>query len=232
MVKWFVCQNEDVDGPFDSEEIKQRLESGKISGTTMIWGRPQAEWKTVDWWAMNLPDLLKKAGKAAQVEVWHYVYQEVSHGPMPRAELIANVKDIQDKSNVFIWTTGMTEWMPIFENHELIEEIGISRRKHPRADIDGSVSVDVDGTDHIGQLKMVSAGGCGISGVHGLTVGKVVHITLRSEFFFKPLNATAEVRYVTDSGFVGLQFSSINMEEKSAIIDYVRDRIVKKALAA
>ena len=232
MAKWFICQNKDVEGPFGTEELEQRLESGGLDDNSLIWGSPQSEWTRPSKWRQSLPELLKHIQPTKEEQHWHYVFNEISYGPFRREELVERIKDNERKSEIFVWTNGMASWTPLFECPELMEAIGISRRLHPRASIEGAVHVEVHGEDKIGQLRTISAGGCGILGVKGLDVGQVVHISMHSNHFFKNLNAKAEVRYITDKGFVGLKFDSINMEEKAAIINYVKGYFLHQEQAA
>ena len=78
---------------------------------------------------------------------------------------------------------------------------------------------------HIGQLKTISAGGCGLTGVQDLKSGTEVLATLKTEAFYRELKLKAEVRYVSDSGFTGLMFSTINSEDKAVIINYIRSQM-------
>ncbi len=231
MVKWFLYLENEVEGPFNTEEIHQRFESGTMPAQTLIWGGPQTEWIKLSAWKQQLPDLLQKAKPAREQKKWHFVFDDVSHGPMDTNEIIESLKNVDTKSEIFVWCTGMTNWIPLFECDELIEAVGMSRRQTPRVDIDGSVVVVIDGQEHIGTLKTIGAGGCGIFGIKGLAQGQLLNISLRAKVFYKPLSAKAEVRYATPEGIVGLKFESINMEEKSAIIDYVKDRMGRRVAA-
>ncbi len=232
MSKWFVCQNELVQGPYSTEEIKQKSQSGELGPEHLIWGKPQEEWRTVAWWQENLTQLLERVHVTENEQVWHYLFNEQSHGPMSRQELIEDVSKLEQKAEVFVWTKGMKSWVAIFECLDLMDDAGVSRRKHPRADIQASVIVTLGEQDYIGSLKTVSAAGCGIQGVKNIKPGQIIDLTLKSEHFHKPINAKAEVRYISDTGFAGLQFVTINMEEKAAIIDYVRESILRSSEAA
>lgn len=126
----------------------------------------------------------------------------------------------------------MTDWQPLFEVEDLIQEIGYSRRQHPRAGLEGQVIIEQDGQSYIGQLKMVSAGGCGFIGSEEVLPGSEVKVTLKSAAFYKEIRAQAEVRYVSKGGFTGIKFSGINQEDKATIINFVRSQNPKKQAAA
>ena len=229
MAKWFIFENEDVSGPFDTDDLERKIESGSLSSQCLVWGHPQEEWKSPTWWRNNLHDLMSSQRRPKMEKLWHYVINEVSHGPMKRQELVDTLKDLDEKTEVLVWTNGMDDWKPLFEIDDLLQEIGFSRRQHPRANLEGQVVVDTDdGQSHIGQLKTVSAGGCGFIGGQDIKAGSVVKVTLKSEAFYKEVSVQAEVRYVSESGFTGLQFMGINQEDKAAIINYVRSELAKK----
>lgn len=228
MIKWFICQNEElVMGPFSTEDVENKLNTGDITKEWLIWGKPQVHWQTISLWLTELPELLKQVKPTKVEQQWHFVIADNSFGPMLRSELIETLKGIDNKADAYVWTKGMKGWTPLFECPDLMDDVGVSRRKHPRANITGSVVIKIAEQEFIGQLRMVSAGGCGITGIDILNIGQIVKISMKSDYFYKTFNAKAEVRYISQKGFIGLQFLAINMEEKAAIIDYVREQILR-----
>ena len=227
MAKWFICENEEVSGPFDTEVLERKIEAGSLSSQCLIWGHPQTEWKSPSWWRSNLHDLMSSQRRPKMEKLWHYVINEVSHGPMKRQELVETLKDLDEKTEVLVWTNGMDDWVSLFDVDDLLQEIGFSRRQHPRANIEGQVVVEQNGQSFIGQLKTVSAGGCGFIGSKEIDSGSEIKVTIKSEAFYKEVRAQAEVRYISESGFTGLKFLGINQEDKAAIINYVRSELAK-----
>src|SRR5690606_6063040 len=109
------------------------------------------------------------------------------------------------------WTKGMKAWAPIFEFNDLLDDLGINKRQFPRADIEGRVSIKVGSQSLDGILLTISEGGFGADQLTGLTVGQTVSVEINSDAFYDPIHAKAEVRYITESGYVGFRFQNINM---------------------
>jgi hypothetical protein len=232
MARWYICDNEAVSGPYDTEIVQQKISVGEFGPLCLIWGQPQDEWKPLNWWSEHLTELLSSQKQPKNDKLWHYVINGVSHGPVKRFDLVQALKDLSDRSDILIWTNGMSDWQPLFDVTDIMDEIGITRRKHPRAKISGQIILKNKEQNFIGSLNSVSAGGCGVTGIKDIPVGSTVQLTLKSENFHKELRAQAEVRYISKTGYMGLMFNAINSEEKAAIIDYVRNQISQTQLAA
>ncbi|MCB0357651.1 MAG: DUF4339 domain-containing protein [Bdellovibrionales bacterium] len=224
MAKWFIYVDEEVSGPFPTEVIEKQIETGELGSQCLIWGQPQQEWKSPSWWRNNLHSLMSSHIPPKKSKQWHFVVDEISHGPMSRDELIDCLKVLDEKTKVLVWTNGMSDWQPLYEVEDLMNDVGISRRQHPRAHIMGQLIVQKQDQTFIGQLKTISAGGCGFQGVEGLKVGSEVKITIKSDAFYKDVSAQAEIRYISKTGFIGVKFLAINSEDKANIINFVRSQ--------
>ena len=123
MAKWFICENDEVTGPFDTDVLETKIDDGSLHPGSLIWGHPQEQWRPQSWWKQNLSDLLGSHKQHKQDKQWHFVINDVSHGPVKRSELIDAIKDLVDKSEILVWTNGMDEWSPIFEVSDLQEDI-------------------------------------------------------------------------------------------------------------
>lgn len=224
MGQWFVLQNEEVSGPFSDEDLKQRVADGRVAPSAMVWGQPQPEWINASGWVKELPQLQKVARPEPQRRRWHYARKGASHGPMEREQLVAALKDMKSISGVVIWTKGMKAWAPIYEFHDLLDEVGVNRRQHPRANISGRVAIKKDNDSFIGKLETISEGGFGVTGIEGLKTGDVVSAELQSEALYVSIIVKATVRYMTEKGFIGFKFDTINMESKANVIQYVKSQ--------
>jgi hypothetical protein len=224
MPNWFICQNETVRGPFTTEDIKTQLNSGILELDATIWARGQTEWSSVASWSKQSHTETDTAQKGKQEQLWHYAMQGQSKGPMPRAQLINEIRSIQHKDEILVWTKGMKSWVDLFEFHDLIDEIGLNKREHPRAVIAGQAVLKTeDGHTIIAQLKTVSAGGAGVDQIfESLSIGQTITLEIRSPALGEAITTKAAVQYVTDASFVGLKFSSLSMENKARILQYVR----------
>ena len=225
MIKWFVYHNEEVLGPFSTEKIQEKSSNGQFRPEFLIWSCAQPQWSTLRDWKEDLPQILNEyeASIQKQLQHWYYTNEGKSHGPMPKEKLIKQVLQVENKQAITLWTEGMSSWRSIFEFNDILTEVGLNRRTHPRADIEGKATIKVDGQIHMAQLRTISPGGCGLTHTTNLSVGQRMHIEIQSEHFFAPLKATAEVRYISQIGFVGVKFEQIHMESQSAIIEYIKN---------
>ena len=227
MPNWFICHNETVRGPFTTDDIKTQLSSGILDLDATIWSRGQTEWSKVSTWSKQAHNEPENSGaeRGKQEQLWHYAMQGQSKGPMPRAQLINEIRSIQQKDEILVWTKGMKSWADLFEFHDLLDEIGLNKREHPRATISGqAVLTTEDGTSIIAQLKTVSPGGAGVDQIFtSLSIGQTVTLEIKSPTLGEEaITSKATVQYVTDASFVGLKFVSLSMENKARILQYVR----------
>jgi hypothetical protein len=175
------------------------------------------------WWSQNLSQITSSLQQQAVQQLWHYAVDGDSKGPMTRIELIGEIKGLRQKDGILIWTKGMKAWADLYEFHDLVDEIGLNRREHPRATVDGSVVLKVDDKTLIGKLRTLSVGGFGGSQMNTyLAIGQVVQADIKSDALGDAISVKAIVQYITDAGFVGFKFSSISMENKSRIVEFIR----------
>ncbi|MGE0762519.1 MAG: GYF domain-containing protein [Bdellovibrionales bacterium] len=217
-----MLRNEDVSGPFSTEEVKNLATQGEFQDRDLIWGRMQVDWKPLGWWMVELPNLLAKTKEVRDPRLWHYAVGGSSFGPFSREDLVVKLKETNLNQEVLIWTKGMKAWAPIYEFNDILDSVGLNKRQYPRAEIEGKVSIKVGQQSLDGNLLVISEGGFGADQLSGLTAGQVVTIEINSDSFYDPIHAKAEVRYVTENGYVGFRFQNINMEARGAIIQYVR----------
>lgn len=220
-IQWFTCHNEEVHGPFSTEDIKSQITNGVLTEDSSIWGKPQNQWMTPKRWLETLAETLEQWQDQKENRLWHFALNGESHGPLTRPSLIAELKN-HDVSQIMLWTKGMRSWAPIFEFHDILDELGVNRRKHPRADIQGKLILKSEEQTLIGNLVVVSEGGFGAAHLFGVTPGQVYSAELQSEHFGQPIHVRAEARYQDENGFTGFRFQNINVESKSRIIQYVK----------
>jgi hypothetical protein len=222
MSLWFVLRNEDVSGPLSTDEVKTMAALGQLVDKDLIWGRLQNEWKPLAWWMIEVGNLIAKNKEVRDPRLWHYAINGASFGPFTRDDLVVQLKDVVLSSDLLLWTKGMKAWAPIFEFNDVLDAIGVNKRQFPRADIEGKLTIKMGTQVLEGTLQTVSEGGFGATGIQGLTVGQVLPVELESDAFYDPLHLKAEVRYITDSGYVGFKFQNLGSEARSAVVQYVR----------
>lgn len=223
MAKWFIYKNEVVEGPFNTEELKEQVQDQSFSIDSKIWGYPLQNWLIANEWHTFIKEQLSKATEVQEdPREWHYAYDGQSHGPLKFPELINALKAVDDVDGTLLWSPGMKNWESIFEFHEVVDGLGCTQRAHPRAAIEGAVVVTTDGQTSIGSLETISIGGLGAKKLPDyLKEGQEVKVEIKSEHFFEPVIARATVQYVKD-GFIGMKFSQIHMETQARIIQYVK----------
>lgn len=223
MAQWFVLRNEVVTGPFTTDEVKNLTSQGEVQDRDLIWGTLQSEWRQIGWWMVELPNLLANTKNIKDPRLWHFAVNGTAFGPFSRDDLIMKLKEHQLTQDILVWTKGMKAWAPIYEFNDLLDDIGVNKRQFPRADIEGRVSIKVGTQTVEGILLTISEGGFGADQLQGLTPGQVLAVEINSDAFYDPVHVKAEVRYVTDAGYVGFRFQNLNMESRGAIIQYVRN---------
>ena len=232
MVKWFTFDNEIVDGPFSTAELKTFAENGQLSDSVMVWGRVQTQWVNVNDWLGSVDDLVHN-GKVYSFDSkreWHYGAKGNSFGPFSRPELVSILNEQDTLDGILLWTSGMKDWTPLFEFHDILEEMGVNKRRHKRAQIDGTVLLTLSsGEITSGKLVTISEGGLGFIGISDLTPGETVQLEIVSPIFKRNIRVAAEIQYVSDNNFVGVSFKKIHSEAISQIISYVRQVDAKSA---
>lgn len=168
---------------------------------------------------------------AASEELWHYALKGQSHGPLKREELISHLERAEPLGDVLLWTKGMKEWIPIYEFHNFLSELGVNKREFPRADLQGRAVLKTGSATLIASLLTISEGGLGVHLDSGLVPGVIVDLEIHSPAFREPLTARAETRYIS-TGVVGLRFRNLNAETKGTILAFVRQNQTKFVLKA
>ncbi len=219
---WFINAEENSEGPFSTEEIKGLLDQGQLPLDSFIWGRGMENWMTIGQWTKG--NYSQKSKPVPTEQMWHYARDGVSKGPMNREQLVVELSNIREKDLILVWTKGMKAWADLFEFPDLIEDLGLNRRLHPRAPIKGSVVLKVNDQAHICQLRTISEGGVGISGApNGLNQGDPVHIEVNAKALGDNFGVKSKVQYTTQLGYIGIKFDGINQEGKSKILQYIND---------
>jgi len=189
-------------------------------------------WTNIQQWQQSLSGLNQTADPESTVitEAWHYACGGQSHGPMTRSKLVDEVKSLQG-GEVMVWTKGMKEWAPLYEFHDLLNEIGINKRQFPRAELTGKAVLRTDGQVLIAPLLSISEGGFGVALENGLVSGQPVTVELQSPVFLGSLHGKAEVRYLGE-GVIGFKFTQISQEAKGTIIQFIKQNQIRFPIKA
>lgn len=236
-MKWFIEINEDISGPFTSEEVlKQEQTNSALKTSANVWCTSLNNWLEYQFWKNNLESIQTQIlSQTREPLVWFFTENKKSKpkGPFSRTDLLSHLKKIGKKDQVLIWAKGMKNWKTIFAFPEYIEALNISRRQHPRERIDGKITLkDLDGAQYIGNIDIISAGGCGINQVAGLTVNGIYKIEIKSSHFPISLQAEAIVLSSMGNNKWNLKFEKINDETKATIISFLKTKSRPEKIAA
>jgi hypothetical protein len=141
---------------------------------------------------------------------------------MQHDEMIEFLKTQKDYGEIQIWTEGYTEWKDIYQIHKIMDELGVSRRSHPRVPIMGTLTCEGATGNITARALSISEGGLGVTEAANVKIGERFKTILKSPNLYAPIHSTVEVVYVGHDGYAGMKFASIHPESKSAIIEYVR----------
>lgn len=219
--KWFVLSEDQVRGPFEKEQIPAEIT--KVH-SPLIWGRGLSDWLTPEQWNKVIVDYQANAdrARAANERQWMVRYRGQELQPMHYAQMIEYLRSIPDHAEVLIWTEGYPEWKEIYQIHKILDDLGVSRRRHPRVPIMGQVEFESPNGGFNGRALSISEGGLGVTDTPPVRIGDKFKVVIKSPNLFSQLHASAEVVFAGSDGYCGLKFSGLPMESKSAIIEYVK----------
>lgn len=219
--KWFLMSEGQVTGPYSKDDVTTRAQALQ---NPLIWGRGSSEWFPLERWNKVLQDLeaLEQRSKAGPDRFWKIKNAGQELKPMSHDQMIEYLKTIKDYSEIQIWTEGYSEWKDIYQVHKIMDELGVSRRQHPRVPIMGSLACEGATGTFTARVLSISEGGLGITESPNVKIGEKFKTILKSPNLYAPIHATMEVVYVGADNYAGLRFVGLHSESKSAIIEYVK----------
>ena len=242
MSKWFLQVNGQVKGPFSNESMQAAL--AHLSETqleeSLFWKRGLTEWMKGAKWRADLAvqqspietvftdtkanSETTKSFSATFSESDKYRVQLnfVDQALMTKAELMTFITKQKDVTKIAIQNNKTKEWSDVYAFPEIVERLGISRRKNSRVPILATFVGISKGSEVNVKVVTISEGGMGFTEVFDLKIGDQVEGQLISPHFFQPIHLKADVIYSGLDGYIGLKFSQVNDESKSAIIEYVK----------
>jgi hypothetical protein len=219
-LKWFLLNDGQVTGPFNKEDVDSRLSS--LAGS-LIWGRGQNEWVPAERWHQLLRENAhERKARIGADRMWKIRNMGQELKPMSHDQMIEYLKTQKDYGEIQIWTEGYTDWKDVYQIHKIMDELGVSRRQHPRVPIMGTLSCEGATGNMTARVLSISEGGLGITEAPQVKIGEKFKTILKSPNLYTPIHSTAEVVYVGTDGYAGMRFVSLHPESKSAIIEYVR----------
>lgn len=233
-MKWFVTQNESVKGPWSAEEVTNWLNAHSNHENLFIFRRGLTEWLTPK--AFLDGDLGEEAGEEstqviAEDVLWHYAHEGVSHGPMPRQELVQQLSRIKNNSTAVLWTRGMKAWVPVYEFSDIMDDIGINRRQYPRIPLTGTVKIQLEQQTFEGSGQTLSENGFGALMAMPLEPGTLITFEINSPYLNGTLRGRAEVRYVAESLLTGFKFHLLDATTRSTLAEILKQPVRNKSAA-
>lgn len=220
--KWFINIAGQILGPFDEYDINQKASS---SSDAVIWGRGLSAWLPFNDWKKekDRTELPVKENETAEEVKWYYKLHKQSFGPFVYADLIQNLKLVADLNAVYLKTDRPNEtWADIYSFMHVVDELGISRRSHPRVPIKGIYEGECSTGPFSVKVITISEGGMGLHDNFKFKIGDRIKGTLKSENLFTSISCAADVVYVGADHYTGLKFYQITAESRSIIVEYVK----------
>jgi PilZ domain len=147
----------------------------------------------------------------------------VDQPPMSKDELMAFAARADDPAQIAIFDRNLKEWKEIYAFKDIVEKLGLTRRKHPRVPILAQFTGRSSQHEKFSaRLVTISIGGLGITDVFDLKIGDTISGQITSPHFYSPVTIEAEATYCGNDGYVGLKFTQINDDSQSLVTDYVK----------
>ncbi|WP_413557005.1 PilZ domain-containing protein [Bdellovibrio sp. HCB209] len=219
---WFILNDGQVTGPFEPGEVESQIASFK---EPLIWGRGQVEWDTPSKWRVKVKEMVPVSAPGDQSKNWMTrIEGKVNKEAFKYSDMIVQLKKMTDLSQVDISTDGGKTWKEVYALQQVVDDLGISRRSHPRVPIVGTLEFEVGTTSATVKCRVISIseGGLGINDAESLQIGQKFFATLTSPNLYQTITTTCEVVYMGNDGYAGLRFVGLPEEFKSSVIEYVR----------
>lgn len=217
--KWFLLLNNQVSGAFESNEIERVLST---SPTALIWGKGFNEWVQAAEWRQKMNQIISMPNETAEIMLYSYKIGDIESKPMQFQSLIESLRSEPRVSNAMIWSSQTKSWNPIYAHESVTDELGMSRRNHPRVPILGKYEGEGPNGPFSHMVVTISQGGLGLGDAFDFNLGDRLKGTLSSSNLYTTLTCFSEVVYVGADGYVGLRFVALPREAQSSIIEYVK----------
>jgi len=221
---WFVYNHSSVQGPFTHSQLVELVRHGTFTNQDLVWRKGQKEWHTVQQWMAShsvAVEGTREEKPGEFTEAWYVSNGQMQQGPFTFVQLVDMLHRRIFSMSAKVWTNGLSRWIPVFEVHEILDALGISRREHLRVPLAGTASLQntTEGVErHEVELLTLSTGGIGVK--TALEPGLIVNIKIDSPLLSYPVQAQAQVVYTTSKD-AGLQFTHVSSEMHAAIVEYI-----------
>lgn len=163
------------------------------------------------------------SGQIAENVFYRVQINFVDQPLMTKAELMTLIAKQQDVTQVSIQDPKSKDWKDVYAFPDIVERLGLSRRKQSRVPILAQFSGRSSKSQQASyRLITISQGGMGFTENFELQIGDEVDGHISSPHFFQAVHVKAEVIYAGHDGYIGLKFKDLTDEARSAIIEYIK----------
>lgn len=110
--EWYYVSNNDSKGSFSIDEMKAKITSGEINGSTLVWKASMKDWERLENTELN------EFISTSSSNDWYYVENNDSKGPFSESDMKGFIDSGVLTGNSFVWKTGMQDWQRL-KNTEL-----------------------------------------------------------------------------------------------------------------
>ncbi|AGH95546.1 PilZ domain-containing protein [Pseudobdellovibrio exovorus] len=246
--KWFIQLHGQIQGPLNQSDFENTVSglNDEIAHSAMVWRKGFSQWVKANEWTIedqrnsllgaksgvSKPaeqdgdgDLFEKTFGQSFTEGEFYRVQlnYVDQPLMSKEELLTFIAKQPDVSAISIQDPKSKEWKEVYVFADIVEKLGLSRRKQARVPILAQFAGKSNKSEDVSyRVITISQGGMGFTENFDLQIGDEVEGQISSPHFFQPVQVKAEVIYAGQDGYVGLKFSQLTDEAKTAIIDYIK----------
>lgn len=111
--EWYYVSNNDSKGSFSMDEMKAKITSGEINGSTLVWKASMKDWERLENTELN-----EFISTSSSSNDWYYVENNDSKGPFSESDMKGFIDSGVLTGNSFVWKTGMQDWQRL-KNTEL-----------------------------------------------------------------------------------------------------------------
>jgi hypothetical protein len=244
--KWFIQFNGQVQGPYNQDTLQSTLQglSDDHLLHTLVWKKGLSEWVRAS--SLDSSDLdhdiqsltpfseavtsldgTEMSDTSSQITEGVFYRVQINFVDQPlmtKTELLQLISKQQDVTKVSIQDPHSKEWKEVYAFPDIVERLGLSRRKQSRVPILAQFSGKLNSQAEVVNYRVItiSEGGMGFTENFELKIGDSVEGQISSPHLFQSLPVRAEVIYAGPDGYIGLKFTQITDESKSAVIEYIK----------
>lgn len=223
-LEWFIYHKNSVLGPFSTQEVNTHVHSGKFTDSSFIWWKGEKDWIAISKWQVEYPEIIRRLEAHFSVE-WRIKSGDQITPYLSFEKCLDYLKQVELSNNIFICKRGDGDnWDSIFNNTIFLNALELTRRKFPRVPIVATAKVTKSDSkfSYLVKVNIIGQGGIGISGLgKNFTVGTEVDVRIESDSLTVPIHAEARIVFHSRDGVTGLEFSAMNAEAESIIVEYV-----------